>query len=142
MDLTKQYPRSPYDKTGGYVMLGRTVDKARAKLEDTLGEYMYDCPLDQHLFEFLAIDAESLLDAVKTRLTDSVVVEWVKENQASRNEADIEAFNEKISRLGPEDVESKQYFEEIRQQVAPDLLDLDSWFDLIEADEGRLDRTE
>lgn len=139
MDLTKQYPRSPYDKTaGGYVMLGRTVDKARAKLENALGEYMYDCPLDQRLFEFLDIDAESLLDAVKTRSTDDVVVEWVEENQTPRDEADIEAFNEKISRLGPEDAESKQYFEDIRQKVAPDHPELDSWFDLIEAEEGRL----
>ena len=50
MNLIKEYPRSPYEKVGGYVMLGRTVDKARAKLENALGEYMYDCPLDQLLF--------------------------------------------------------------------------------------------
>ena len=40
MNLTKEYPRSPYEKVGGYVMLGRTIDKARAKLENALGEYL------------------------------------------------------------------------------------------------------
>lgn len=36
MNLTKEYPRSSYDyeKAGGYAMLGRTIDKARAKLEN------------------------------------------------------------------------------------------------------------
>jgi hypothetical protein len=46
MDLTKQYPRSPYEKVGGYMMLGKTSDKARAKHQNALGEYIYDCPLD------------------------------------------------------------------------------------------------
>ena len=59
MNLTKEYPRSPYEKVGGYAMLGRTIDKACAKLESASGEYMYDCPLDQLLFEFLAIDAQA-----------------------------------------------------------------------------------
>ena len=61
MNLTKEYPRSPYEKVGGYAMLGRTIDKARAKLENALGEDMYDCPLDQLLFEFLSAFRPSLI---------------------------------------------------------------------------------
>ena len=60
MDLVKQYPCSPYKKLGGYVMLGRTMDKVYA------------------------------------------------------------------------------YFEDLQRKVAPNRYDLSSWFDLIEADEGRL----
>jgi hypothetical protein len=138
MNLTKQYPRSPYAKAGGYVMLGRTVDKARAKLENALGEYIYDCPLDQRLFEFLDINADSLLEAVKTAPTDDVVLQWVKSHQAPHTDAEIDAFNEKVSRLGPDDAESHAYFEQARKRVAPDRLELRSWFDLIEAEEGRL----
>ena len=61
MNLTKEYPRSPYEKVGGYAMLGRTIDKACAKLESASGEYMYDCPLDQLLFEFLSGFRPSLI---------------------------------------------------------------------------------
>ena len=138
MDLVKQYPRSPYEKLGGYVMLGRTVDKAYAKLENALGEYTYDCPLDQRLFAFLGVDADTLLDAAKSRSTDAAVLRWVKTVQAPRSADEIEEFNLEISQLGPEDEESKAYFEDLQRKVAPDQPDLGSWFDLIEADEGRL----
>jgi len=138
MNLTKQYPRSPYEKMGEYVMLGRTVDKARAKLENALGEYIYNCPLDERLFEFLRIDADALLDAVKTRPTDDEVVQWVNAHQRPHSEAEIKGFNTQLSQLGPEDEESKTYFENTRRKAAPNRPDLRSWFDLIEADEGRL----
>ena len=38
MDLTRAFPRSPYDMLAGMVMLGRTTDKARALLADGLGD--------------------------------------------------------------------------------------------------------
>ena len=138
MDLAKQYPRSPYDKIGGYVMIGRTSDKACAKHDNTLGEYIYNCPLDQVLFEFLGLDAEDFLSAVMPGATDDEVIKWVKANQVPRDEAEAEEFNKSISGLGPEDEESRAYFENTRQQVAPNRPDLHSWFDLIEVDEGRL----
>jgi hypothetical protein len=138
MDLTKAYPRSPYEKLGGYMMLGRTSDKARAKHKNTLGEYIYNCPLDQVLFEFLGVNADAFLVAVKPETTDAEALAWVKANQTPRGAADIETFNRWISQLGPEDEESRAYFENARRRVAPNRSDLRSWFDLIEAEEGRL----
>src|ERR1017187_7946969 len=40
MDLTKAYPRSPNEMLD-LPMLPRTIDKARAVLDGTLGEYVY-----------------------------------------------------------------------------------------------------
>ncbi|MBC8235483.1 DUF5069 domain-containing protein [bacterium] len=85
MDLTKQYPRSPYAKVGGYVMLARVIDKAHAKHANTLGEYVYNSLLDKILFRFLQIDADEFLAAIKTCSTDDEVVEWVQAQQTSRN---------------------------------------------------------
>src|SRR4029077_20935443 len=45
-DLTKEPPRSPKTRVGGYVILGRTIDKCRALLWGNIGEYHFDCPLD------------------------------------------------------------------------------------------------
>ena len=42
-DLTKQAPRSCYVRLGGYVILPRLIDKARAASAGKLGEY-YDGP--------------------------------------------------------------------------------------------------
>ena len=49
------YPRSPRTVLGGYVVAARTLDKCRAVLAGTNGEYHFDCPLDNffELQEFL-----------------------------------------------------------------------------------------
>lgn len=165
MDLTKQYPRSPYVKVGGYVMLARVIDKARSKHANTLGEYVYNSLLDKILFRFLQIDADEFLAAIKTRSTDDEVVEWVQAQQTPRSEAEINEFNEMLSSLGPKEYDEGQvpylereeyefkklirkyapnrhrslhsfseFFEIARQRYGPSL---NSWFNLIEADEGR-----
>ncbi|MBI5777374.1 MAG: DUF5069 domain-containing protein, partial [Nitrospirae bacterium] len=44
MDLRKNYPRSPREKLAGYVHLPRMIDKCRASLAGTEGDYIYPCP--------------------------------------------------------------------------------------------------
>src|SRR5436309_2709450 len=58
-DLTKEPPRSPKMRVGGYAILGRTTDKCRALLWGNLGEYHFDCPLDNMLFGFKGIKGEN-----------------------------------------------------------------------------------
>ena len=55
LDLTKQAPHSPRERTGGFVIADRATDKCRASIAGTLGEYHYDCPLDNVLFSFKGI---------------------------------------------------------------------------------------
>lgn len=46
-DLTKEVPASPAGRVGGYVILARLADKARAEfLGGNVGEYHTGCPLD------------------------------------------------------------------------------------------------
>ena len=138
MDLIKNFPRSPYEKVDGYMMLGRTIDKAHATLQGLLGEYMYDCPLDKRLFGFLGISAPQLLELVENSENDEDVVDSLKTIQVKRNTEEIEQFNDQILESGPNDDESQVYFERLRQKHAPDRPDISSWFDIIEAEEGRL----
>ena len=51
MDLTKEYPRSPYAKMAGIVSLPRMLDKAHADAEGKLGEYDVDCPHDKPVLQ-------------------------------------------------------------------------------------------
>jgi hypothetical protein len=138
VDLTKNFPRSPYEKVDGYMMLGRTIDKAHATLQGLLGEYMYDCPLDKRLFGFLGISAPQLLELVENSENDEDVVDSLKTIQVERSTEEIEQFNDQILESGPNDDESQVYFERLRQKHAPDRPDISSWFDIIEAEEGRL----
>ena len=41
LNLSKEYPRSPKQRLGGYAHLCRMIDKARAKAAGTIGEYIY-----------------------------------------------------------------------------------------------------
>ncbi len=40
-DLTKDYPRSPRETLAGYVIAARMLDKCRAVIAGTAGEYRF-----------------------------------------------------------------------------------------------------
>ena len=134
MDLTKSFPRSPYDTNAGLVMLPRTTDKARAQMTGLLGEYHYDCPLDQRLFQFLGIDAESFLKQLKKVGTDDGMAKWIAEI-ADRSKVEREAFNNVLRHLRPEGDEGEQWLEQKRQDLGR--ADFHTYFDQLDADEGR-----
>jgi|SRR5579872_25992 len=138
MDLTKSYPRSVRDKFAGVVMLGRAIDKGRATLAGTNGEYNFNCPMDQAVFGFLGIDKDQLLAKIK-ELDDAQLEQWVKENYVSKKSpAEIELWNEQFLSRGPEPgSDAERYFLELRNQVAPDRTDVTAWADLLDLDEKR-----
>jgi hypothetical protein len=79
-DLAKQAPRSPFEDLDGIKLLPRAIDKARAHLAGTLGEYIYcGCKLNAQLFETLGVTEDDFLEAVRTSPTDEDVVGWVHE---------------------------------------------------------------
>ena len=57
-DLTKEAPRSPHTKLGGFVILARAIDKCRATINGVVGEYEFNCPLDRMLFDWKGIGGE------------------------------------------------------------------------------------
>ena len=62
----------------------------------------------------------------------------LKNIQVERNTEEIEQFNDQILKSGPNDDNSRAYFSQLRQKHAPGRPDISSWFDIIEAEEGRL----
>jgi hypothetical protein len=54
-DLTREYPRSPRETLAGHVIAARAVDKCRAVLAGTAGEYHSGCLLDQVRLDFAGI---------------------------------------------------------------------------------------
>jgi hypothetical protein len=137
-DLTTAYPRSVRDKVLGVVMLGRTIDKGIAFANGRNGEYNYDCPMDKRLFEFLAIDANALLDAMKKAKSEDEIVAFCKPYVAKKSAAEIEQFNAQFLKSAPQPgTDSEKYFLNLRNQVAPDRTDVTTWPDLLDLDEKR-----
>lgn len=136
MDLTKSYPRSVREKHLGLVQVGRTIDKGKAEAFGKLGEYKYDCPMDQHLFEFLGIDGNELLEAIKKG--DAAADAFLKPAIAKKTQAEIEKFNQEWLEHGPaKGSEGEKYFLELREQAAPGRTDVTAWADLLDLDEKR-----
>lgn len=71
----KQFPRSPRETLGGYVLAARAVEKCRAVLVGRQGEYHSNCPLDQTWLKFAEIDYNAYRAFVSTRATDDEVAE-------------------------------------------------------------------
>ena len=67
MNLSHTFPRSPRDKLNGLVHLPRMIDKALASKQNTLGEYIFPCPLDKIILNFLQIDAEEWVRLVHSQ---------------------------------------------------------------------------
>jgi hypothetical protein len=142
-DLTKDYPRSPRDLLAGYVIGMRTLDKCRAFLNDTVGEYHFNCPLDNMFLEFAGISAEDFKDFVASGATDDEVAAWVEKHAKPRPRIEIIKWNNhhRYQRLSEMDDHVQEYMEEYIPQFVPAHLrhHIDYFFDIYDAEEKRME---
>ena len=138
MDLRTGVPRSALERLGGVVMAARTLDKCRAHLAGTIGGYIYNCPLDKELFEFLGTDAEEFASVVGAARSDGDVEAFIRSKLAGRAEEEVLAWNQDFLRYEP-DLSQPHYQDAARalQERAPGRDDLTLWVDVIDVEEGR-----
>jgi hypothetical protein len=136
-DLTKRPPRSTRSKLGGYALLPRMLDKARATLAGTNGEYHYDCPLDQHIINFLGIDPAALSTQVATGQGDGEILAWIAANaKHQRSPWEIEQWSDYIQRRGPDsDAETLAFFAGAVGKLSGTREDIKTWADLLDLDD-------
>ena len=137
MDLNTSYPRSPTETLAGLVHLPRMLDKARASLHDSLGEYIYPCPLDQMVLDFLGIGGDVLAARVRTE-TDVDIGRWAADLCRSRPAQDIDALNRSILERQPDSDEKWKKFLAARDTIDASRKDVTTWVGLIDLEEGRL----
>jgi hypothetical protein len=134
VDLTQRPPRSPKVKLGGFVMLPRMLDKGRAHNAGTVGEYHYNCPLDQRFTAFAGIDADELLQHLKEGKSDSEVLAWIQ-SKTPRTDFEIYQWSQYQLQRGPSDIEGREFFNETQRKIAPDREDIVTWFDILDLDD-------
>lgn len=137
MDLRKHFPRSMRAKLEGYVHLARMIDKCRAVLAGTEGEYIYPCPMDFRLLEFAGISHKQFTAAVQTNQTDDGVTGWFRGVAQPHTPAELNEWNEMMLQRGPSSPESAEKFNKYRDAVDPSRTDLTAWSDLQDLEEGR-----
>ena len=79
-DLRAEKPRPAKDELGGYAGGIRALDKCRATLAGTNGDYEFNCPLDQRFFSASGIDAEAFKQEVARGASDQQMEAWVREH--------------------------------------------------------------
>ena len=135
-DLTKQPPRSPRVRLGGYVLLPRMLDKGRASLAGRNGEYNYACPLDQRFLEFTGVNPEALKKQLKAGKSDGEILEWISANAKHKHTApEIEAWSAWQERRAPDNPDSRAFFNDLHSKSAPKRTDIANWFDLLDVDD-------
>jgi len=137
-DLRKTFPRSPGEVLGGFVLLARAIDKCRAVLAGTHGEYKFNCPLDRRFFDFTGIDAEEFKAQVASGASDDQIVAWVKEKTKHLTADQIAAWCYDTRLRAPYSIEEKAYFETYRQKFSPHARHIGTWFEMLDAEEKRL----
>ena len=137
MNLTQRPPRSPRTRLGGYVLLPRMLDKCRAEIAGTSGEYHFDCPLDKHILNFVGIDAEALKAEVAKGLGDGEILEWITANAKNkRSPWEIRQWSDYMDRRGPDsDAETRGFFAEYVGNITKSREDITTWADLLDLDD-------
>jgi hypothetical protein len=136
-DLTKRSPRSPRCRLGGYAILPRMLDKGRAEIAGSNGEFHYNCPLDQHIINFLGIDPDALREQLATGKADGEILEWIKANaKHKRSPWEIGQWSDFQQRRGPDsDAETLSFFWELLGKFSKTREDIKTWADLLDLDD-------
>ncbi|HEY9688101.1 MAG TPA: DUF5069 domain-containing protein [Coleofasciculaceae cyanobacterium] len=139
-DLTKDFPRSPRETLGGYVIAGRTLDKCRSTLAGINGEYHFNCALDKIFFEFAGISAEDFQNFVATGATDEEVGAWITQHGKTRERIELVKWNNQwrytTIRELPDGIQL--YLEDYIPQVIPKGRVIYHFFDVYDIEEKRL----
>jgi hypothetical protein len=132
-DLRQRTPRSPRQRLGGLVWLPRLLDKGRATLAGTNGDYEYGCLLDQGFFDFVALKPEALKAQLAAGKGDAEVLQWILEHSARElSPAAIEAWSAHAERQVPSEAELRQVLSEQRHGHALEDTERLTWFELLE----------
>jgi hypothetical protein len=112
------------------------LDKGRALVAGKAGEYKYACPLDERFLDFAGIDADALKAQLANGKSDSEILAWIQEHAKRRHsDPEIAAWSEFVERRVPSDAESREYFNELHQKIAPKREDISTWFELLDLDD-------
>jgi hypothetical protein len=139
-NLAKEFPRSPRDTLGGYVVAARALDKCRAELAGSLGEYHFNCPLDQTFFEFSGIDGEVFREYVATGASDEEVADWIQNNSKVREHREVIEWNNKMRYMRPcdMDLDVQEFLEGYIAECLPKGRIVYVWFDVYDIEEKRM----
>ena len=139
-DYTKpgNYPRSGREKLGGMVFVPRTIDKMRAYINGTVGEYSSHRGLSNRTFTLFGVTPEQFEQAVRENPTDEGVLQWLYQHGKRPSQEEIEAYNQAVLSAGPQNEEGMARFRANLERLGfGDRTDVKTHVDAEDLEEGR-----
>jgi hypothetical protein len=135
-DLTKEAPRSPRTRVGGYAILGRTLDKCRALIGGNIGEYHFDCPLDNMLFGFKDVRGDDFKAEVEKGASDADMAKWLDTHGEKKTPDAVKRWADEMEKANPlyNNPEKRDYYIEETRKLGLDPATT-PLFDWLEADD-------
>lgn len=139
--MSAPFPRSPHSKVGGLVYFGRMLDKIRLHSRGTLpADYIPNLgrEYDLRCVNLLGVEYASLVERTLQGGTDEEVLEWCCQTGRRPNEEQLEVWNEFMRKRGWNDVATPRLHQRLAEGGFQDRTDIQTIFDYIDLDEGRL----
>jgi hypothetical protein len=134
-DLTKQAPASPRTRTGGYAILARALDKGRAQIAGTDGDYHFDCPLDNYLFGFKGVAGADVKKLLEDGKNNEEIAAWLDANGEPKTDEEKKGWSDGCEAARPyDDPEKKDWFIGVCAEAGCDPA-TSTLFDFLEADD-------
>ena len=137
--------RSPHEMVGGIVYVGRMLDKIRLH---ALGKLPADYHkslgggFDARCCAFLGGKYEDVAVRVKLGGEDADMLEWCFTNGRKPSPEEIEVWNSYLRKRGWRDDASQRLAERKKEYGISDRDDIQTFFDLLDIDEGNEIRTQ
>lgn len=115
------------------------LDKCRAVIAGTAGEYHYDCPLDRMLLDFAGLDPLAFKEFVATGADDNAVAAWIVQHSKVKDRAAVIAWNNKMRdmRLSEMPIALQVFLEDYIPKFIPSHRQVRVWFDVYDLEEKR-----
>jgi gluconokinase len=133
--------RSPHEKVGGLYHFGRMLDKIRLHAAGKLpADYIPNLGIgfDGRCASFLHIDYAALVARVAQGGSDEELLAWCYEQGRKPTDDEITFWNAFMSKLGWRDEASPRLQQRLLEYGFAGRTDIATFFDFLDADEGRL----
>ena len=133
--------RSDKEKVGGLVYFGRMLDKIRLKAAGRLPSDYFTGTANRTHFDarctrLLRINYDSLVARVLQGGSDEEILTWCFQHGYQPSSDEIEVWNESLAKRGWRDPGSEELLQVKRNQGFADRDDIQTWFDLHQAEES------
>ena len=140
-DYTKtgNFPRSGRETLGGVTFLPRTIDKVRAHLAGTAGDYVALRGLSTRVFDLFGVTPDQFAEAVRQNPDDEGVLRWLQQHGTKKpSQAEIEQYNQGVLSAGPQNDEGRARFRANLEKLGfGDRTDVTTHVDAEDLEEGR-----